>query len=246
VRQGFLIPLYNHGKTLAPVLSCLAVYELPVIIVDDGSNGETKQLLAEALAAFPFAAAITLKKNSGKGAAILAGMEKAREMGLSHVLQIDADGQHDADRSRFFLDASEKQPGAAICAYPEYDETAPKLRSKGRNIANTWAKIVTLSGTIADSLCGFRIYPVEKTLALMQHSFFDKRMGFDTEMLVRLYWAGVPLVFYSVKVRYPPDGVSHFRMVADNVRISWTFTRLFFGMLLRLPLLLHRKINGCR
>jgi glycosyltransferase involved in cell wall biosynthesis len=246
VKQGFLIPLYNHGKTLAPVLSHLAVYKLPVIVVDDGSNGETKQFLAEALAAFPFTTAVTLGKNSGKGAAVMTGMGKAHEMGLSHVLQIDADGQHDADRTRFFLDASEPEPGAAICAYPEYDESAPKLRSKGRNIANTWAKIVTLSGTIADSLCGFRVYPVEKTLAIMKHSFFDKRMGFDPEILVRLYWAAVPLVFYSVKVSYPPDGISHFRMVADNVRISWTFTRLIFGMLLRRPLLMLRKINGRR
>jgi glycosyltransferase involved in cell wall biosynthesis len=246
MKRGFLIPLYNHGTTLAPLLSRLAVYKLPVIIIDDGSNGETKQLLAQALAAFPFAAALTLEKNCGKGAAVMAGIQKAHEMGLSHVLQIDADGQHDSDRARFFLDASEKQAEAAICAYPEYDEDAPALRSKGRNIANTWAKIVTLSGTIVDSLCGFRVYPVEKTLAIIKRCFLDKRMGFDPEILVRLYWAGVPLVFYSVKVSYPPDGISNFHMVSDNVRISWTFTRLFFGMLLRLPLLIFRTINGRR
>ena len=241
MKQGFLVPLYNHGKTLNDLAAALAPFKIPVIIVDDGSDEETKQFLADVLSAFPFVNSVTLKKNSGKGAAILTGLKKAGELGLSHVLQIDADGQHDAKRAKFFFEASEKQPEAAICGFPEYDESAPALRAKGRNVANIWARIVTLSKDIADSLCGFRVYPVEKTLNILQHCFVDKRMAFDPEILVRLSWAGVPLVFYSVKVRYPEGGVSHFHMVRDNIRISCMFTRLFFGMIIRFPLLLFRK-----
>ena len=243
MKQAFLVPLYNHGKTMYSLAAALVQYKIPIIIVDDGSNRETKDALAKVPAAFPQVTLVTLKKNSGKGAAIFAGLEKAKEMGISHVLQIDADGQHDAERAAFFLEASERQPEAAVCGFPEYDESAPALRAKGRNIANTWAKIVTLSGGIADSLCGFRVYPVEKTLAILQNCFFDKRMAFDPEILVRLSWAGVPLLFYSVKVSYPQDGISHFRMVKDNVRISFMFTRLFFGMIFRLPILVFRKIK---
>jgi glycosyltransferase involved in cell wall biosynthesis len=244
VKQGFLIPLYNHGKTIGPVTAALASFDLPVIIVDDGSDAETKHALAKTLAAFPCASSVTLEKNSGKGAAVMAGLKKARDMNLSHVLQIDADGQHDGERAEFFLAASAEQPEAAICAYPEYDERAPKLRSGGRTIANTWAKIVTLSGTLIDVLCGFRVYPVEAVLRVTRHCFPDRRMGFDPEILVRLYWARVPLVFYPVKVSYPQDGISHFHIVKDNIRISWSFTRLFFGMLPRFPRLLVRTIRG--
>jgi glycosyltransferase involved in cell wall biosynthesis len=243
LKQGFVIPLYNHGGTIGSVISELAVYKAPVIVVDDGSDEETKRRLDQALAEFPQAEKLTLKKNSGKGAAVLAGMRRARDLGLSHVLQIDADGQHDSARIPFFLEEAARRPGSSICAYPEYDETAPKSRRNGRKIANTWARIVTLSGAIVDSLCGFRVYPVESSLKVMESPFLDKRMGFDPEVLVRLYWAGVPLSFFPVRVSYPRDGVSHFRLFEDNLHISWVFFRLFTGMLPRFPALLARSLN---
>jgi len=243
VRQGFLIPLYNHGQPLHALVASLQPHGLPILIVDDGSDEPTQKALAEVLSAFPQSSALRLHKNRGKGAAFRAGLKRAREMGLSHVLQVDADGQHDTARAGFFLEASAQQPRAAICGFPEFDQSAPLLRKKGRNISNAWAKVVSLSGAIVDSLCGFRVYPVEETLRIMQHSYIDNRMAFDPEILVRLSWAGIPLIFHPVKVRYPQDGISHFRLVKDNARISLMFSRLFCGMLLRLPLLLFRKIK---
>jgi hypothetical protein len=68
-------------------------------------------------------------------------------------------------------------------------------------------------------------------------------MGFDLEILVRLYWKKTFPVFHPVKVSYPKDGISNFRLIADNLRISWTFTRLFMGMLIRLPCLLILNIK---
>ncbi|MDR2211844.1 MAG: glycosyltransferase family 2 protein [Spirochaetaceae bacterium] len=244
MKQGFLIPLYNHGSTIYPVVSTVASHGLPIIIVDDGSDDATKQALEKTLGAFSLATAVTLKENRGKGAAVMAGLRRAREQGLSHVLQIDADGQHDAGRVDFFLAASAQRPEAVICGYPQYDGSAPALRTGGRAVSNAWARIVTLSAELVDVLCGFRVYPVEKTLAVMDPCFYDRRMGFDPEILVRLYWAAVPLVFYPVKIHYPQDGISHFRLVQDNVRISWSFTRLFFGMVLRFFPLLFRHIRN--
>jgi glycosyltransferase involved in cell wall biosynthesis len=241
MKQGIIIPLYNHGKALRGVVAGLSAYGAPVIIVDDGSCEETKKSLMEILADFPLAQAVTLEKNSGKGRAVAAGIQRAHELGLSHVLQIDADGQHDAGRAAFFFEESARHPAASICSFPEYDGTAPQSRKNGRKVANAWAKIVTLSGGIADALCGFRVYPVETCLKILKNPFIDKRMGFDPEILVRLCWAGTPLLFFPVRVTYPGGGISHFRMFEDNVRISWVFTRLFAGMLLRLPLLVARK-----
>ncbi len=67
-----------------------------------------------------------------------------------------------------------------------------------------------------------------------------QRMDFDTEIMVRLYWAGTPSRFIATRVTYPQDGVSHFDALHDNLRISWMHTRLFFGMLPRIPSLLRR------
>ena len=70
-------------------------------------------------------------------------------------------------------------------------------------------------------------------------------MDFDSEVLVRLHWRGVPTRWLATQVRYPVDGVSHFRHVpgqrADDERCT---SRLLLGMLLRLPLLLWRKANA--
>jgi glycosyltransferase involved in cell wall biosynthesis len=243
MKQGFLIPVYRHGKTACPLAERLAASGLPVIMVDDGNDAETKALLAECAAKTPGVSLVSLKKNLGKGGAALKGFEKAAEMGLTHVLQIDADGQHDEGKLSFFLEESAKQPDMIICGYPEFDETAPKSRVTGRKISNFWAAVVTLSSELKDVLCGFRVYPVDVSLRITRFLFMDKRMGFDPEIIVRLYWNKVYPAFHPIKVSYPADGVSNFRMVRDNLRISFMFSRLFFGMLLRSPLLIARKIK---
>ena len=237
ISQGIIIPVYNHGEVVGAVVEKLVPLGLPIIVVDDGSDDATKSCLAQMHAAFPLAIPVRLEKNGGKGKAVMAGLAKARELGLTHALQVDADGQHDVSRARFFLDESAAHPGALICAYPEYDGSVPPSRKHGRKVANTWARIVTLSLDIVETMLGFRVYPVEPAWRLCQQVRLDSRMGFDIEVLVRLHWKNIPLIFYPVRVTYPPDGVSHFRMVRDNIRISWVYTRLCCGMLLRLPLL---------
>jgi len=243
MKQGFLIPVYRHGKTACPLAERLAADGLPVIMVDDGNDAETKALLAECAAKTPGITLVSLKRNTGKGGAAIKGFEKAAEMGMTHVLMIDADGQHDAGKAAYFLEESAKHPGMIICGHPEFDETAPKSRVTGRKISNFWAAVVTLSTELKDVLCGFRVYPVDASLRAIRCLFLDKRMGFDPEILVRLYWNKTFPVFHPVKVNYPPGGISNFHIVRDNISISFMFSRLFAGMLLRLPLLIARKIT---
>ncbi|MDR0553889.1 MAG: glycosyltransferase family 2 protein [Treponema sp.] len=247
MKPGYLIPVYNHGATAGAVVEgLLARRDLPLILVDDGSDHETKRRLAEIIAAHPQAVLVTLEKNSGKGAAIAAGVNCARELGLSHVLQVDADGQHDLERADFFLDQAARYPEALICGTPVFDESAPASRKNGRKVANVWARIVTLSPDISDALCGFRVYPVDPLWRLFRSHSLDWRMGFDAEVLVRLFWQGIPFLFFPVRVIYPPGGISHFHVIRDNARISWVYCRLFFGMLLRFPVLLARRFRRGR
>jgi len=241
VKQGILIPVYRHGKTAEPLAKQFAALGLPVIVVDDGNDQENRDCLREWTANTPGIFLVSLKKNLGKGGAVSKGIEKAAELGLSHVLQIDADGQHDAGRAAFFLEESARHPDMVICGYPEFDETAPRSRVTGRKISNFWASVVTLSTELKDVLCGFRVYPVNVSLRITRSLFIDKRMGFDPEILVRLYWKKVFPVYLPIKVSYPQDGVSNFRKVRDNISISLMFCRLFVGMILRLPLLIALK-----
>jgi glycosyltransferase involved in cell wall biosynthesis len=243
MKQGFIIPVYKHGASACSLAERLSAFGLPVIIVDDGNDTETKTLLVQCAAKTRGVTLVSLKKNSGKGGAVIGGLKKAQELGLTHALQIDADGQHDANKAAFFLEESAKYPDMIICGYPEFDETAPKGRVKGRKISNFWASVVTLSTELKDVLCGFRVYPVDASLRVTRSLFFDKRMGFDPEILVCLYWKKIFPVYHPIKVNYPLDGVSNFHMVKDNIRISLMFSRLFIGMILRLPLLIAIKIK---
>jgi glycosyltransferase involved in cell wall biosynthesis len=246
MKQGVIIPVYNHGRAVGAVVENLSPLGLPIIMVDDGSDGETKSCLERIYAEFPLTVPVRLEKNSGKGRAVIAGIAKAHDLGLSHILQIDADGQHDAGRARFFLEESAAHPEAVICAYPEYDESVPSSRRHGRKVANTWAKIVTLSPDIVETMLGFRVYPVEPAYRLSCHSRLDSRMGFDIDILVRLYWEKIPLIFHPVRVIYPANGVSHFRIVRDNIRIGWVYTRLCCCLLPRLPFLVGRAVRRRR
>ncbi|PNH94793.1 acyltransferase [Vibrio diazotrophicus] len=243
-RPCFLIPCYNHGGTVAGVLDAIAGFDLPVFLVDDGSNKETKFALSEA-AKRANVSLITLPKNQGKGGAVVAGIRHAHWLGYSHVIQIDADGQHDISALPNLIETSKNNPHHLISGQPVYDESVPKARLYGRYVTHIWVWIETLSLEIKDSMCGFRAYPVKESIDVINHHDIGSRMDFDTEIFVRMFWNGVQFKFVNTRVIYPEDGISHFDSLWDNVKISWMHTRLFFGMLPRIPkLLMRRKTQG--
>lgn len=244
MQYGFIIPVYNHGSTLETVVMQLLPYDFPIIVIDDGNDLKNKKLINGVVSKYSKVVLVSLKKNGGKGKALKEGIKKAYDIGLTHVFQIDSDGQHDTSRIKYFLEKSQENLDSVICGYPEYDKDAPERRVKGRNVANAWIHIVTLSDKIKDGMIGFRIYPVLPYYKLIKkHAFMDNRMGCDIEILVRLSWVGVNIISESVKINYPIDGISNFRIIRDNIRISFMYARLCLGMFLRLPMLLLRKVR---
>lgn len=235
-----VIPVYNHGTTVGAVAARLQAQGLPVILVDDGSGAETAQEL-DRLGRVPGLSLLRLPINQGKGGAVIAGLRAALEAGFSHALQIDADGQHDAGDATRFVAAAQALPNAFVCGCPRYDASVPKGRLYGRYATHIWVWINTLSFAVRDSMCGFRVYPLVPTVALFDRVRIGRRMDFDVEVAVRLVWMGLPVVNLETAVHYPVGGLSNFRVVRDNLLISWMHTRLFLGMLLRSPLLLWRK-----
>ncbi|MCL2075610.1 MAG: glycosyltransferase family 2 protein [Betaproteobacteria bacterium] len=237
-----LVPVYNHAAKVGAVAQALRDLMLPVILIDDGSDAECAAAL-DTLATAPTTSLLRLHKNSGKGSAVIMGLREAHKIGYSHALQLDADGQHDAAVLPMFLEAMLETPQAVIVGFPQYDADVPTSRLFGRYATHIWVWINTLSRRIRDSMCGLRIYPLAATLPVLDTMPSISRMEFDTEILVRLDWAGVPIQNLPVPVSYPQDGISHFRLLRDNARISWMHTRLFFGMLRRLPMLLGRHFS---
>ena len=240
-RPCVLIPCYNHGAMIARVLSRLAPFGLPCLVVDDGSEAITRQELERLAAEQPQMTLVRLAQNAGKGAAVIRGLEECARVGYTHAVQVDADGQHAIEDIPKLLALAERHPDALISGQPIYDDSIPRSRLYGRWVTHVWVWIETLSLQLKDSMCGFRVYPVSPTLRLAARETLGKRMDFDTEVMVRLYWQGNTSVFLPTRVTYPQDGLSHFDALKDNVRISLMHTRLFFGMLPRMPGLLFRR-----
>lgn len=241
-----LIPSYNPGsKALAAVQAARAQWA-PVWVVVDGSSDGSAAALTNLAQDDPDLRVFVRQHNGGKGAAVLDGLVEAQRCGFTHALVMDADGQHPADRIAAFMGASAAQPRAMILGDPVFDASAPSIRLRGHRIANWCTNLETLWAGIRDTLFGFRVYPIEPLLAVMQRSHWMRRFDFDPEAAVRLSWRGVPAVNLPAPVRYftsAEGGVSHFRYWRDNVLLTSMYLRLFTGFLIRLPLLAARRLG---
>ncbi len=224
-------------------MQALRAQRLAVLIIDDGSDAATAAVLDSLIGVDADITLLRLPHNQGKGRALTAGLLAASDCGYTHALQIDADGQHDtADALRFIAEAR-ACPQAMICGRAVYDDSVPKARLYGRYLTHVCVWIETLSLAIDDSMCGYRLYPLVETCAEIARAPMPARMDFDTEMAVRLFWRGVPVRNLPTHVVYPEDGLSHFHMLHDNVRITAMHIRLLLGMLPRAPGLLWRRLR---
>lgn len=242
-----LIPTYNAGAKVLETVQEALRYWAPVWVVVDGSTDGTGAQLQAMAQDEPQLKVMVLAYNQGKGAAVLHGLQAARAAGYTHALTMDSDGQHPADLIPAFMQASQAQPQRMILGKPVFDASAPALRVQGRKVSNAWAHLETLWMGIGDSLYGFRVYPVVPLEAIMRGQRWMRRFDFDIEAAVRLCWRGVWPVNLDAPVKYlqPGEGgVSHFNYLRDNALLTWMHTRLMFGFLLRLPLLLPRRLAG--
>ncbi|HSQ43149.1 MAG TPA: glycosyltransferase family 2 protein [Fibrobacteraceae bacterium] len=236
-RPCALIPVYNHKNYLAEILDYLVALNLPVFLINDGSDENTTSEI-QRLAQRPTVTLIPRVRNGGKGEAVKDGLWKAYQEGYTHALQVDADGQHQLEDIPAMLREAQRSSVALVLGEPAYGQDAPLGRLLGRQISRFWVWLETLSTAIRDPLIGFRVYPLTLCASLISQGTLGSRMEFDVQILVRLYWAGALVSNVPTTIRYPKGGLSHFRMFWDNVRISRAHAGLFFGMLPRLPRLL--------
>lgn len=222
-----IVPTYNNDGTLAAVLQDIRRYTGKIIVVDDGSDDSTPEILES----FTSLESIRITKNKGKGYALRKGFARALELGYEHAISIDSDGQHFASDIPVFLEALDKDPGCLFVGARNMEEAgAPGTSNFGLKFSNFWYTVTT-GIRLPDTQCGFRLYPIEKLKGI---HFFTRRFEFEVEVIVRAAWKKIPVKAVPVKVYYPPENerITHFRPFTDFFRISLLNTVLVILALL--------------
>ena len=205
-----VIPCFNHAVTVKAVARA-AQSHCPVLVVDDGSS--------QPLPEMPGCTMLRLELNHGKGAALRAGFRRAAELGFTHAITMDADGQHSAEDVPKFIAAARAQPEALVAGVRDLAAAgAPAGRRRSNAVSSFWFRVET-GVRLADTQCGFRCYPLALTQRLQTRS---ERYAFELEFMVRAAWLGTPIVPVPIVCSYLPEQLkqSHFRPVIDLARIT--------------------------
>ncbi len=208
-----IIPTYNNHKTLKRVLDSVLQYTASVIVVNDGSTDNTKQILEM----YPNLEQIHHSKNAGKGMALRNGFKKALELNYDYAITIDSDGQHFASDIPSFIKSLESNANELLIGCRNMtQENVPKKSSFGNKFSNFWFWFET-GNKLEDTQSGFRMYPLRK----IPRHYFTNKFEFEIEVIVRSAWKGISVRNIPVQVLYDPEErVSHFRPFKDFTRIS--------------------------
>ena len=209
-----VIPTYNNATKLQAVIDDVLQYTNHILVVNDGSTDNTRQILT----AYKQVNVFHLENNSGKGKAMRLGFQKAWEMGFKYAITIDSDGQHLAKDLKNFINKIEEEPEAMIVGARNMIDTegVPSGSSFGHKFSNFWFRLET-GKSLPDTQSGYRLYPLE---ILSKMRFYTSRYEFEIESIVRMSWRGVPMLWVPIDVEYPEDRISHFRKFWDFFRIS--------------------------
>ena len=215
LRCVVIMPTYNNAGTIAKVISDVKEFATDIIVVNDGSTDNTKEILAS----IDDIKVIDYPNNKGKGYALKLGLKKAYVWGFCYAITIDSDGQHYADDIPTFIEKIEEKPDSLLIGARNLTaENMPSKNTFANKFSNFWYKVETCQ-ELSDTQSGFRLYPLEK---LQKIWFITRRYEFEVEIIVRAAWRGVNVENVPIKVYYPPreERVSHFRPLQDFTRIS--------------------------
>lgn len=217
---AMVIPAYNEEATIYAVVQQSLKHLKHVIVIDDGSTDRTVQAIQD----LP----VTVLRNDtncGKAASLWKGLQYAKQLGMTAVVTLDADGQHSPDDIPRLIKQAELNPHCIIIGARRRPWTRHTWhRIMANHIADFWVSWAA-GHPIADSQSGFRIYPMSLIVDLTIPTGRERGFVFESEVLVE----GAKLGFWSLPVpiesepRQAPRP-SYFRPVVDIARITKMIT----------------------
>lgn len=213
---AILIPAYNEEKHIGQVIKDCAIFNLDIIVVNDGSLDKTTQIV-EKIKSLGKYSLIFLRheKNQGKGAAIQTGFKYVLEKDYQGVITIDADAQHKAEEINDFLTMIKKEnPDLIVGNRLENHQGMPKIRFL-TNVFTSWLISLIAGKMVDDVQSGFRYIS-----ARLLKNVDLKTKSFDTEpeIILKAAWLGLKIKNIPISTIYHKDAVSEVNPFLDAVK----------------------------
>jgi glycosyltransferase involved in cell wall biosynthesis len=214
-----IIPAKDEAHNIKDVIVKTKKYVDLVLVIDDGSTDNTKEV-AESLGAV----VIRNEVNLGKADALKIGFKYAIEHNFDTIALLDADGQHDPDELPKLLKKLNEGYDIVVGARKFSPELMPPLRIFANSVSSFLVSLIC--GTkILDSQSGYRVL---RTEVVKKITFETKRYQLDTEMLIKAARCGFKIGFVEINTIYTERAKSKINQIIDPLKFLWVTLKLAF------------------
>ncbi|NIA12469.1 MAG: glycosyltransferase [Nitrospiraceae bacterium] len=218
-----VIPCYNAGEKLRPVVEGALCVTEHVVVVDDGSTDGGVDAIRDLPARIE-----TQPENRGKGEALIMGFRTAlNEPAIDCVAVVDADGQHDTAELSALYEGFRSQKADLLIGMRTFGQQNVPWASWFGNRCTAALSALLLRCRIPDTQSGFRLHSrrfLEDIIAHIPGGRYETEMA----ILIRAVRGGYTIASLPIRTLYDPGNASsHFRKVRD----SWRVWRVLFSTL---------------
>ncbi len=210
-----VVPCFNAGERVAPVIAGLSELLDHVIVVDDGSTDGAAEPLREL-----GATVIVFPENQGKGFAMMRGFKEALALpDVTCAAIVDADGQHNPNELPGLYEAFVEQNADLVIGAREFDQAHVPWRSRFGNKLTAGITRILLGQRISDTQSGFRLHS-RRLLEFVVGEIPGGRYETEMEILVKAVRAGFRVTTAPIQTIYEEGNPSsHFNKFRDSFRI---------------------------
>lgn len=239
-RLAVLIPAYRPTASLPDLVRALAAKAIPaIVIVDDGSGPEYRELFSRATA-FPNVHLVRHATNLGKGAALKTGINYAlcAFPELVGIVTADADGQHHPDDIEHIAGTLLSHPDCLVLGSRGFDGDVP-VRSRFGNTLTSMVVRALIGQKLTDTQTGLRGIPTSLLLRILKIE--STGYEYELEMLIAAHHSSVPVIEEPIRTIYEAGNqYSHFNPIVDSMKIYFVLAR--FGSVSLMTALLDNLV----
>ncbi len=214
-QTAVIIPCYNAGPRLRPVVEKTLTHTPWVTLIDDGSTDHAVENLADLNIQRLF-----LHPNQGKGVALITGFRALLENPqVSQIAVIDADGQHDPSELPNLINALKTNNADLVIGTRAFNLPQVPFRSRFGNRLTATLTSILLGASIADTQSGYRLHSRTLVEAIVR-DIPGGRYETEMEILIKAVREGYKITGVPIATVYEPGNASsHFHKIRDSWRI---------------------------